>query len=497
MTIHKIHSLVYVIAILITTLLTLGIPSPECAQSPFGLHQAIVDKDGYSNNGYDDALQTQIGWTRPGLYAFWHLVQVSLDNPIYDFRSLDDSYLGVPQSMSIIANIAPNDSTFSSWTEPNSWMPVDETAYANFVSAVVERYDGDGVDDADGLIIPIKYWQVANEPGLPKFYREDYDKLLSITYNAIKSACSSCKVIIGGVSGDPYGYVNIYETYYEPILKKLTEKDFDMLDVHWYGNAKGDYKLRDSQTGEDVVNIIRNSLSNLGFLKNTQFIITEMGSYSGTPTDTMYTLQTERQQAADYVKRIITAASHGFENVLLAWGLMEGLYNDDGYYDHTGLIYDGLGSNDLGLGVKKLSFYALQNINTIFSGIDMSSVQPVTGSPLPEAIKAYTMNVDGKTVYIVWWDDYLETNRTTRTITLTGLENGSFKIVHCVPDVDTGQEVTSTSLLPTTISTVTDGTLEVVLKPQDPIVFSGPVSLKTSLFLFPIINLLFDENNSK
>ncbi|KAF5436221.1 hypothetical protein C5S36_00880, partial [Candidatus Methanophagaceae archaeon] len=29
----------------------------------------------------------------------------------------------------------------------------------------------------------------------------------------------------------------------------------------------------------------------------------------------------------------------------------------DGYFDHTGLIYDGQGSNDLGLGVKKLSYY--------------------------------------------------------------------------------------------------------------------------------------------
>ena len=36
---------------------------------------------------------------------------------------------------------------------------------------------------------------------------------------------------------------------------------------------------------------------------------------------------------------------------------MDGFKGDDGYFDHTGLIYDGEDSGDLGLGVKKLAYY--------------------------------------------------------------------------------------------------------------------------------------------
>jgi len=41
--------------------------------------------------------------------------------------------------------------------------PVDLAAWERFVRNVVERYDGDGVDDMPGLLRPVRYWQAANE----------------------------------------------------------------------------------------------------------------------------------------------------------------------------------------------------------------------------------------------------------------------------------------------------------------------------------------------
>jgi hypothetical protein len=40
----------------------------------------------------------------------------------------------------------------------------DEAAYVRFLTAAVERYDGDGIDDMPGLTAPVLYWQVHNEP---------------------------------------------------------------------------------------------------------------------------------------------------------------------------------------------------------------------------------------------------------------------------------------------------------------------------------------------
>ncbi|MFH2105162.1 MAG: hypothetical protein ABII72_02905, partial [Parcubacteria group bacterium] len=44
--------------------------------------------------------------------------------------------------------------------------PCDMTAYTDFLAKVVERYDGDGEDDMPGLEIPLKYWEIMNEPSM-------------------------------------------------------------------------------------------------------------------------------------------------------------------------------------------------------------------------------------------------------------------------------------------------------------------------------------------
>lgn len=44
---------------------------------------------------------------------------------------------------------------------PNDW-----EAYKTWLEAIVERYDGDGIDDMPDLKYPVKYWEVLNEPDL-------------------------------------------------------------------------------------------------------------------------------------------------------------------------------------------------------------------------------------------------------------------------------------------------------------------------------------------
>ena len=68
--------------------------------------------------------------------------------------------------------------------------------------AVVERYDGDGVDDMPGLRVPVRAWQVDNEPdALASGSWEDYARLQEITYRAIKEAFPEAKVLMGGQTG--------------------------------------------------------------------------------------------------------------------------------------------------------------------------------------------------------------------------------------------------------------------------------------------------------
>ena len=57
----------------------------------------------------------------------------------------------------------------SDWRQPPSDLnvqPMQNTAWYQYVYAFVQRYNGDGVDDMPGLILPIKSWEFWNEPDL-------------------------------------------------------------------------------------------------------------------------------------------------------------------------------------------------------------------------------------------------------------------------------------------------------------------------------------------
>ncbi|MHB1390903.1 MAG: hypothetical protein ACYCXF_06670 [Thermoleophilia bacterium] len=87
--------------------------------------------------------------------------------------------------------------------------PCDPEAYKQFVTALVERYNGDGRDDMPGLVYPIKYWEVINEPelntGSPFFQGNpqsaDYLEVLNATSQAIRGADPGAKVLNGGIAG--------------------------------------------------------------------------------------------------------------------------------------------------------------------------------------------------------------------------------------------------------------------------------------------------------
>ncbi len=83
--------------------------------------------------------------------------------------------------------------------------------WANFVAAVVERYDGDGYEDMPGLKYPIKYWEGWNEPNYwspkggfwykkwpDKYNSEDLHfliKLQKLYYKTVKQADAEAIVI--------------------------------------------------------------------------------------------------------------------------------------------------------------------------------------------------------------------------------------------------------------------------------------------------------------
>lgn len=117
---------------------------------------------------------------------------------------------------------------------PHSW-----SAYRNWVIAVVERYDGDGVEDMPNLRYGVKHWEVMNEPDLPdvgsgtQFYKQGptaYYTLLKKTSTAIHRADEDAKVLIAGAAGTTDTMMDFYDELFTERPK--AKRYFDIGNVH-------------------------------------------------------------------------------------------------------------------------------------------------------------------------------------------------------------------------------------------------------------------------
>jgi hypothetical protein len=288
-----------------------------------------------------------------------------------------------------------------------------------------------------GLRVPIKYWQVDNEPphGL-----NDYAAFLQMTSKAIKEADPDAKVLIGGVPGFPPAsrYIDNFKRSYLPILDDLSKFEgscFDVFDFHWYGNATGDYLgMKEAYT------YIQDTLKKRKLMPLDGFWITEMGTYSGDPVPKRilspvdFPFQTEKQQAADLVKRNVYALSLGIKKIFMAFGMTEGFKHTGGYFDFTGLIYDGRYDYDQGKGVKKLAYYTYKKMTETLEGSDWESIKTVQQK---DDIHIYRLNKNGKAIWIAWNDSSV-----SKPISLL-LDNNIERVIitESIPDYASGKDV--------------------------------------------------------
>lgn len=211
-------------------------------QSHFGFFRAM--------GSYPFVDELNVHWERPHPGPFiWG--EIEKDEGTYDWSAVD-KYVTDAQSNSIllVATIWPYDN----WDQeqcheklPNTrrlfsilgdyrGKPCDPEAYKRFVKALVERYDGDGVDDTPGLKYPIKYWEVINEPemmGTGTFFKgdpqtSDYLEVLQITHDAIKDTDPQAKVLNGGIAS----LFPIEKPFWETILGGPGAGDIDVLTIH-------------------------------------------------------------------------------------------------------------------------------------------------------------------------------------------------------------------------------------------------------------------------
>ena len=172
---------------------------------------------------FEDMTGMGIFWQRPHPGPFiWGEIETSPG--VYNWEDCDKE---VSRSQSYGVNILATIWPYSDWDQSSCHSkisdsgslifnelgdyrqkPCDMVAYEDFITRLIERYDGDGIDDMPGLVVPIKYWEISNEPSMQKNWLVffvgpaiDYYDILNSTYHTIKKADESSIVLKGGMAG--------------------------------------------------------------------------------------------------------------------------------------------------------------------------------------------------------------------------------------------------------------------------------------------------------
>lgn len=363
---------------------------------------------------YSHVQDIGVRWIRLTSDIYWSKVQPTKEyavKSLYDWFLFDILCGRLPSGVNTLGTISVGKERI----KKNTWQFISKDAeekYLEFVKKVVDRYNGDGKNDMTGLNNPIKYWQIENEPAVyydPRFDWQGFSHLVEITYKAIKEEDPESKIALGGLAGG--NAVNNYDDlfypiflrqlkdFYFPLLKNLRDKNIylDIFDVHYYS---GDLtwpsnEWNDNWEGmKEIYNIVRQNHDINGF-KNTEIWFTE--------TATMEKINGEKAQAASLVKRYVYPLSFGVKKIFW-WNMIEGEFplEIDKPANHLGLIYDGIGKDDPGYGIKKLSYYTYKKMVELLEGSDWDNIETIQERG---GIYIYKFIKQGKSIWVAWNDN--------------------------------------------------------------------------------------------
>lgn len=215
------------------------------ASTPFGLQ--MYSNTSKSSSYHSELIASSASWVR--VYVNWAEAEPINTTPDKFDWSKADLALGAALNgcLNMLAVITAPPSfaylhppTYSEVINPNN---LDD--FAEFVQALVERYDGDGVSDAPGSPV-VKDWEFFNEPdGLSApnadnwgDHGTEYAAMLATVYPVVKAANPQAKVVFGGMAYDwwkettPDGPFS--RAFLDDVLKAGGGANFDVMNFHYY-----------------------------------------------------------------------------------------------------------------------------------------------------------------------------------------------------------------------------------------------------------------------
>ncbi|MHB8876804.1 MAG: hypothetical protein ACYC8T_24170 [Myxococcaceae bacterium] len=430
-------------------------PPPESA---FGVFAVFTDEYapfrqslGLDFRGYQDwagARMNELGaqWTRSNLQLTWDVVE-PVKGGAFDWKASfggDDVFGGATRSgVHYLAVFHEGNGPTSPTGKPPLRNPLDDLpGYQRFVEAAVERYDGDGVDDAPGGIV-IKHWQAGNETdGWTRSGRSnsDYVRWFEATAEAIHRADPEARLVLIASTD-----ANKVDPLHTEAINGLAARGvrFDAIDLHHWG--RGD--LTGSKMG--AVPQYQAALAGAG-LNGVELWSCEHGTYVGTPAGASGQCsracpvdkacagpmgcvprcasdascpaqaprcnaatglcgppaQTQEDQARSLIYRYAINRGQGVKRILwnnlAAWQCFGGICG--GMFDLMGLVADGHGPGEVAadVGKPRLAFHAYRRLTQLTDEPVAEQLGEVSTGDATAHVYAYRDRATGQTGLVAW-----------------------------------------------------------------------------------------------
>jgi hypothetical protein len=337
-------------------------------------------------------IRTYLGWD--------NIEPLDTDPPTYNWGYYDAFLSSLATSdREVIVTIFHN----PGWAATNMDGPIDKpgglAAFGQFVGALVERYDGDGVDDAPGSP-QIRYWEFYNEPDAADRWAghgADYAAMLKTVYPAAHAADPTAQVVFGGLAYDwwlpecPPGTC-WDQDFLSTVINNASGSQypyFDVLNYHFYNRLAGKWNP------PNVVGKLKHLLSNqvpVG-LRTMPVLVTEYGEpFSGESQTPAYSHQIASRYAVQGTTQLLAQPAWGVSTIIGSiWFTLE-------YYNESPRRW-GLLQPDLSLSDEGRAFQTTTRELADASFLQQMSISGVEG---------YSFQASGwpGTKFVLWATDF-------------------------------------------------------------------------------------------
>lgn len=308
--------------------------------------------------------------------------------------------------------------------------------FVQFVQALAERYDGDGIADSpEGIVV--NYWELYNEPdlgpnpdgaGAPRWgeHGDQYAAMLKAVYTPIKTANPNATVVMGGIAYDNFQRNNgdFVESFLDDVLDNGGGQYFDVMNFHYYPAFKDDWVNGDQRGLPAKIAHLRQKLADRGL--NKPFVITEAGWHSNASHD-QYPSSDEEQSR--YVVQLFAQSIASDLQFMIWWS-----FRDDLEYQYqNGLVTQAEGGQPP---QEKPSYRVFQTAARRLSNAQYERMLSAADTQDPDLeVYQFTAALSGKRMYVAWLnpagtDQTRPLSRPGSVATVYSKENVNLGVVH-------------------------------------------------------------------